>query len=215
MDTVLAQSTCFSMERHSPSRYNLSVTLGSVRYQHDNTEAQRFAVSKVSPVTGTESEQTLYLVRLSVQINSTRYIRPVCQSTDILASTSNYSSLHCVVLSVNYELDQLQSRQVQIVNIEKCHDQREHTNGTTWPSEEHRTRHKLCVQLGESEWPDHCGNHVAGAECAGYGNAGRHLFCQFKSSWHLFAVESASASGKPSTDLRHFLLFDTLPRLSA
>ena len=215
-DTVLAQSSCFHMERQLLSSHNLSVTLASVRFQQDNIEAQRFSVSQVTALAGNDLEPKLHLVRLTESSNATRYIRPVCHKTDIFASTNNFTSLNCVVIGLNYELDQLQSRQVHIVANEKCHLQLDHFNSSTpWTSAEQKTRQHLCVEFSESEWPEHCTNHVGSTECTGFGNAGRHLFCQFKSSWHLIGVESASTTTKVSTDTSKFMIiFELLPRLS-
>lgn len=128
------------------------------------------------------------------------------------------TSLQCVLLSLNYESDQLQWRKVSIVAIERCHQSMNQTNTQfAWSSEQQREQRKLCVDLGNltnfSLPGGPCINQINSEDCLGYGSTGRPLYCRLKSRWHLFALQMPPSEGT-SIKSGHFKLFETLPQLN-
>lgn len=223
-NAVLTQANCFASESHFPSSHNLSVTLATVRFfQQENVEAKLFSVAEINSLS--EMGGDVYMLRLSTSCNASRNIRPVCRA-DVQSSLNNVSSLQCVLLSLHFEADRLFSQKVHIVPVEKCQEQANSSAGAAihshWTSAD-AERRKVCVQLSEAEWSSgsgQCANFGNSGDCMTYlGNTGRHLFCQVKSIWHLFAVEvqtAVSVSKQSSSEEKrwHYRLFETLPRLS-
>lgn len=220
-NAVLTQANCFASEIQMPSSHNLSVTLASVRFQQDNVEAKQFSVAQINSLS--EMGSDVYMLRLSTASNASQNIRPVCSQSDIQRSLNNISSLQCVLLSLHFEADRLFSQKVHVLPVERCHEQANssatagiHSN---WSSADAQRR-KVCVQLSESSAGSaQCAKFGNSGDCITYmGNTGRHLFCQVKSIWHLFAVEVEAAVNVKSqfTEGRrwNYRLFETLPPLS-
>ena len=206
VDTVLTQATCFisGEQPNSMINQNISVTLGSVRFYRDNIEAQKFSIRQVTPYLEAESANYLHLVRLATPINSTRFIRPVCYNRDI--SVSNISSLRCTLLGLNYQFDQLESRTVSAVNLDKCIHQRVQANISSGQSQHNGSQ--LCIQLS-SESDSEKNSLYDSVYDNNYSSSGRHLYCMVKFTWYLFGVESIWNNDHTiSEKSNRFLLFN-------
>ena len=211
-------TTCMNNDRGPMAIGNYTVTIGSVRMYQDNVQAQTVPAWQLTtmPFNGNAK---LNIVRLASPINATRFVRHVCNDADQLSSINNLTNLPCTLLNLNYVSNQLQYRPVRIVELEKC-GVGSNGNGTNVTKQSQmvtyekmrQTPTKLCVEWGEKKSLNGCMNGTIDGECP---MGGRHLFCHFKFSWHLIAIEMASMNATRVDDKSNlYLQFDTLFRIN-
>lgn len=234
-DAVLVQAGCMLLPEAAaaPDDYqqhrNMSVVVGTVRYNRDNHQARRYRVSSVTSLKSSALEQRVSIVRLNSSVAVSAHVRPVCHNANVPSPSAagrpqHERDLSCVLLQMNYDADQLQHRQVNIVELARCwaadnNNNNNTNNNNNGPAGFPRSSTDICVEANVDTDNNnnnnrfYCGDtNNNNNNCAGGSSGGGHLYCRFQHHWHLFGIERRTIS---TNKARQLMLFEMLPRLLA
>lgn len=224
-DTVLVQAGCLLLPEFSgdyQQHRNVSVVLGTVRYNRDNHQARRYHVNSITSLKSSSLEQKVSIIRLNNSVALSAHVRPVCYNANMPSpsvGSQHERSLPCVLLQLNYDTDQLQHRKVNIVELAKCWPLENNNNNNTNRNVQHQTirsSHDICVEThidNDTNNRFYCGDNNNN-NCLVGSIGGGHLYCRYKHNWHLFGIERRTMNTTTTLNKApQLMLFEMLPRL--